>query len=98
HQVSTLSLHDALPICFGEWTPLTRPPVESAYVIYQWFNWCRTQGAVGFRVSLPNGQGTLDAPFISHAATVVGAPGAKPRCDAPRSEEHTSELQSRSDL
>jgi len=52
-------------------------------VIYQWFNWCRTQGAVGFRVSLPNGQGTLDAPFISHAATVVGAPGAKPRCDAP---------------
>ena len=68
---------------FGEWTPLTRPPVESAYVTYDWLNWCGAQGAVGFRVSLPNGRGTLDAPFISHAATVVGAPGAKPRCDAP---------------
>lgn len=68
---------------FGEWTPLTRPPVESAYVTYDWLNWCGARGAVGFRVSLPNGRGTLDAPFISHAATVVGAPGAKPRCDAP---------------
>ena len=68
---------------FGDWTPLTPPPVESAYVTYDWLNWCGAQGAVGFRVSLPNGRGTLDAPFISHAATVVGAPGAKPRCDAP---------------
>ena len=68
---------------FGDWTPLAPPPDESAYVSYQWWNWCGARGAVAFRVSLPNGQGTLDAPLISHGGRVVGAPGASPRCDTP---------------
>lgn len=80
------------PSGFGDWTPLTPPPVESAYAMYQWFNWCAARGAVAFRVSLPNGQGTLDAPFISHAGTVVGAPGAKPRCDAPDASSGASSM------
>jgi hypothetical protein len=80
------------PSGFGDWTPLTSPPVESAYVMYQWFNWCGARGAVAFRVYLPNGQGTLDAPFISHGGAVVDAPGAKPRCDSPDASSGASSM------
>src|SRR5206468_13084179 len=70
-QISTLSLHDALPIC----------------AVYEQLLEDEFRKAVTEENLRPDGRGTKDIRQLSIEVGVL-----------PRSEEHTSELQSRSDL
>src|SRR5207249_10138932 len=79
-QISTLSLHDALPI--------SRAAVRCAVPTPRW---SRRDGP-----RYPGGAGLPRAPPRSPARSSRAAPARA--SDATRSEEHTSELQSRFDL
>src|SRR5690606_39777135 len=81
-QIYTLSLHDALPIFSGSSTPSP----TSASPTPNWPNWSRRPSSTPPRST---GSPTTASPVTS---TVT------PKVSCTRSEEHTSELQSRENL
>src|SRR5207247_9099792 len=95
--VPSLSLHDALPIFFpdGGYVGLTDDPVEWAHhLILPWF--CLSILFIGFygRVLRSNMLDVMNEDYVRTAR----AKGLAPKRVLLRSEEHTSELQSRVDL
>src|SRR5207249_6343244 len=97
-RIHTLSLHDALPILIcARWddsmprsTPVGRGGPPHPYHLHS--ETCRAGHTA--RLATPRTRG------IHHDATTAGRvhPGHGARSDPSRSEEHTSELQSRFDL
>src|SRR5690606_40092301 len=93
-EIYTLSLHDALPISYAR-----RWPGESAATDGSAAPWRRRQpGTPAAPGVAPHSAGSHPAPVARHGReTSSGAPyTCRRRCT--RSEEHTSELQSRENL
>src|SRR5207247_10545740 len=85
--LSTLSLHDALPICLRAW----RRPTPCSCRISRAF--ASFPGTVGARRG-PTARPAREGSWRGSSATSATRTGDRSR----RSEEHTSELQSRVDL
>src|SRR5690606_41720225 len=86
-EISTLSLHDALPICSREPEPASVTPTEPP------------GRRRSIQVAAPDPE-TCSAPARTTASprTITSTPPSPSSMKANRSEEHTSELQSRENL
>src|SRR5207249_11335068 len=94
--ISTLSLHDALPIYPTKWD---NGFLENLFK-YEWELTKSPAGAWQWKPKNPEANGTVPDPHDPsrrHAPTMLTTDLAL-RVDPIRSEEHTSELQSRFDL